>query len=179
MFRSCLLRSSRLAVAANATSRTFTTSFRSTLLQTRASPSRSVLLHRGVNANALLTKYARTYTSDTDRDIKAKIEEVIKANKLVVFMKGVPEAPQCGFSNAVSQILSMHGLKDYVSFDILQDQELRQAIKEYSDWPTIPQVYIDGEFVGGCDIILELHKTGELINVLKEAGIESTMPTEE
>ncbi|KAL6436540.1 hypothetical protein ACFW04_004781 [Cataglyphis niger] len=89
-------------------------------------------------------------------------------------MKGVPEEPRCGFSNAVVQILRMHGVT-YEAHDVLKDEELRQGIKDFSNWPTIPQVYINGDFVGGCDILLEMHKNGELIEELKKAGITSTL----
>lgn len=89
-------------------------------------------------------------------DARAKIDQAVKADPLVVFMKGTPDFPQCGFSRAVLQILQVQGVKPELvaSYNCLEDQELRQAIKEYSDWPTIPQVYINGEFVGGCDILL-------------------------
>jgi len=90
-------------------------------------------------------------------------------------MKGTPEQPLCGFSNAVCQILRMHGVPPFDSYNVLEDEELRQGIKEYSNWPTIPQVYIGGEFVGGCDIMIELHKNGELIEELKKVGIKSDL----
>lgn len=89
-------------------------------------------------------------------------------------MKGVPEEPRCGFSNAVVQILRMHGVT-YDAHDVLKDEDLRQGIKDFSNWPTIPQVFINGDFVGGCDILLEMHKNGELIEELKKAGITSTL----
>jgi len=107
-------------------------------------------------------------------DSKA-IEDLTKKNKVVVFMKGNPEAPKCGFSNAVVQILRMHGV-NYDAHDVLLNEELRQGIKDFSNWPTIPQVYISGEFVGGCDILLQMHQNGELIDVLyKNAGIKSAL----
>jgi len=90
-------------------------------------------------------------------------------------MKGTPEQPMCGFSNAVCQILRMHGVPPYDSYDVLEDEELRQGIKEYSNWPTIPQVYLGGEFVGGCDIMIDMHKSGELIEELKKVGIKSDL----
>ena len=88
-------------------------------------------------------------------DARAKIDQAVKADPLVVFMKGTPDFPQCGFSRAVLQILQVQGVKPELvaSYNCLEDQELRQAIKEYSDWPTIPQVYINGEFVGGLSLI--------------------------
>lgn len=90
-------------------------------------------------------------------------------------LQGNPEAPKCGFSNAVVQIMRMHGV-NYDSYDVLIDEELRQGIKDFSSWPTIPQVFINGEFVGGCDILLQMHQNGELIDVLmKNAGIKSAL----
>lgn len=107
-------------------------------------------------------------------DIKDEIDHIVKSNKVVLFMKGVPEAPKCGFSNAVCQILRMHGVA-YESHDILEDESLRQGIKEYSNWPTIPQVFINGQFVGGCDVLLQLHQSGDLIEELEKAGIKSAL----
>ena len=98
-------------------------------------------------------------------DIKKKIEEDIKSNPVVLFMKGSKLMPQCGFSARVVHILNQLGV-DYITRDVLQDDNLRQGIKEFSDWPTIPQLYIDGEFIGGCDIACELHETGELEKLL-------------
>uniref|UniRef100_A0A2M4APM0 Glutaredoxin-related protein 5, mitochondrial n=1 Tax=Anopheles triannulatus TaxID=58253 RepID=A0A2M4APM0_9DIPT len=106
-----------------------------------------------------------------------EIEKLVKNNKVVVFMKGNPEAPRCGFSNAVVQILRMHSV-NYDSHDVLLSEELRQGIKDFSNWPTIPQVFINGEFVGGCDILLQMHQNGELIEELKKAGIESALVKE-
>ncbi|XP_012284965.1 glutaredoxin-related protein 5, mitochondrial [Orussus abietinus] len=103
-----------------------------------------------------------------------EIGKLVKKSKVVVFMKGVPEQPKCGFSNAVVQILRMHGVT-YEAHDVLQDEELRQGIKEFSNWPTIPQVFIDGDFVGGCDILLQMHQNGDLVNELKKAGISSAL----
>lgn len=94
---------------------------------------------------------------------------------LMILFQGNPEAPKCGFSNAVVQILRMHGVQ-YDSHDVLSDDDLRQGIKDFSSWPTIPQVFISGEFVGGCDILLQMHQNGELIDVLqKNAGIKSAL----
>ena len=89
-------------------------------------------------------------------------------------MKGVPAEPRCGFSNAVVQVLRMHGV-EYDSHDVLSDESLRQGIKEFSNWPTIPQVFINGEFVGGCDILLQMHQSGDLIEELRKAGISSAL----
>nr|XP_023029821.1 glutaredoxin-related protein 5, mitochondrial [Leptinotarsa decemlineata] len=113
---------------------------------------------------------SRLYSSNT----RQEIEKLVKNNKVVVFMKGVPEQPQCGFSNAVVQILRMHGVT-YDSHNVLKDEALRKEIKEYSNWPTIPQVFINGEFVGGCDIMLQMHQSGDLIEELEKAGIHSVL----
>ena len=110
---------------------------------------------------------------------KEKLDEVIKGNKIVVFMKGVPEQPMCGFSNAVVQILRMHGVDGYSSYNVLEDDELRQQIKDYSQWPTVPQVYIGGEFVGGCDIMMQLHREGELIEEFEKVGLKSALCDQE
>lgn len=106
--------------------------------------------------------------------IADKISKLVNQDKVVVFIKGVPEQPRCGFSNAVVQVLRMHGV-DYSSHDVLQDEALRQGIKDFSNWPTIPQVYINGQFVGGCDILLQMHQSGELVGELAKVGIKSLL----
>lgn len=94
-------------------------------------------------------------------EIKKQIEELIQSNKVFLFMKGTPERPECGFSMKVTQILKENKI-EFNSFNVLENEEIRQGIKEYSNWPTIPQLYIKGEFVGGCDIVIQLAQTGEL-----------------
>ncbi|CAH4036772.1 unnamed protein product [Pieris brassicae] len=113
-----------------------------------------------------------------DGAVKEKIDQIVKNNKVVVFMKGIPDAPRCGFSNAVVQIMRMHAVP-YESHDVLSDENIRQGIKDYSNWPTIPQVFINGEFVGGCDIMLQMHQSGELVEELKKVGIKSALLTAE
>ncbi|XP_063803680.1 glutaredoxin-related protein 5, mitochondrial [Pseudophryne corroboree] len=103
------------------------------------------------------------------------LDGLVKKDKVVVFIKGTPAQPMCGFSNAVVQILRMHGVDDYAAYNVLQDQELRQGVKNYSNWPTIPQVYINGEFLGGCDILLQMHQNGDLVEELKKLGIRSAL----
>ncbi|ENN93683.1 Grx4 family monothiol glutaredoxin [Bartonella bovis] len=98
------------------------------------------------------------------------IDNEIKTNDVVLFMKGIPNAPQCGFSGQVVQILDYLGL-NYKGINVLTSDELRQGIKDYSNWPTIPQLYIKGEFIGGCDIIKEMFQSDELQELLKEKGI--------
>ncbi len=101
-------------------------------------------------------------------EVKQRIEKLVKDNKILVFMKGSKLMPQCGFSNNVVQILNSLGIP-YETLDILEDYEVRQGIKEYSNWPTIPQVYINGEFVGGSDIMIELYQSGELQQMVEVA----------
>ncbi|MGK7914187.1 MAG: Grx4 family monothiol glutaredoxin [Prochloraceae cyanobacterium] len=101
-------------------------------------------------------------------ELKQRIDKLVKDNKIFVFMKGTKLMPQCGFSNNVVQILNSLGIP-YETLDILEDQEIRQGIKEYSNWPTIPQVYINGEFVGGSDIMIELYQSGELQQMVEVA----------
>jgi monothiol glutaredoxin len=103
-------------------------------------------------------------------DIDARIQGLIDANPVFLFMKGTPEFPQCGFSATVISILD-HLSVDYGSANILEDAELRQGIKDFSNWPTIPQLYIKGEFVGGCDIAKEMFQSGELKQLLEEKGL--------
>ncbi|MDQ6995698.1 MAG: Grx4 family monothiol glutaredoxin [Mariprofundaceae bacterium] len=97
--------------------------------------------------------------------ILKQIDDVVKGNDLVLFMKGTPQMPQCGFSQKVSAILNDYGVP-YAAVNVLLDNAVRQGIKEYADWPTIPQVYVKGEFVGGCDIVCEMHENGELKTLL-------------
>ncbi|XP_047517185.1 uncharacterized monothiol glutaredoxin ycf64-like [Pieris napi] len=126
--------------------------------------------------------YCNTFKLSTrffaDAAVKEKIDQIVKNNKVVVFMKGIPDAPRCGFSNAVVQIMRMHAVP-YESLDVLSDENIRQGIKDYSNWPTIPQVFINGEFVGGCDIMLQMHQSGELVEELKKVGIKSALLTAE
>ena len=101
-------------------------------------------------------------------EVKAKIDQLVKDNKVLVFMKGSKLMPQCGFSNNVVQILNTLGVP-YETVDVLADYEIRQGVKEYSNWPTIPQIYINGEFVGGSDIAIEMYQNGELQQMIEVA----------
>ncbi|KAG7164127.1 glutaredoxin-related protein 5, mitochondrial-like [Homarus americanus] len=105
---------------------------------------------------------------------KEYFDKLLADHKVVVFMKGTPHMPRCGFSNAVVQILRMHGV-EYDAHNVLEDENVRQGIKEYSEWPTIPQVFVNGEFMGGCDILLQMHQNGELIEELQKVGITSAL----
>ena len=103
-------------------------------------------------------------------EINQKIKELIDSNDVCLFMKGTPDSPQCGFSMAVSNVLK-HLKVDFKGINVLEDENLRQGIKDFSDWPTIPQLYIKKEFVGGCDIIKEMYENGELKKILDEKQI--------
>ena len=102
--------------------------------------------------------------------ITALIDNEVKNNDVVLFLKGTPDFPQCGFSGQVVQVLDYIGV-DYKGINVLASDEMRQGIKEYSNWPTIPQLYVKGEFIGGCDIIREMFQAGELQALLTEKGI--------
>ncbi len=108
--------------------------------------------------------------SDTD----ARIGEIVKGSDVVLFMKGTPLFPQCGFSSRAVAILDHLGIA-YDSIDVLQDAEIRQGIKTYSDWPTIPQLYLKGEFVGGSDIMMEMFEAGELQQMVDEADVKKAV----
>ena len=98
-------------------------------------------------------------------ELKQQVKSDIKNNKVMMYIKGTADAPMCGFSGRVVSVFKEHNVP-FKTANILEDEELRAEMKEYSDWPTFPQVYINGEFVGGCDIIMELHETGELTKLL-------------
>lgn len=104
-------------------------------------------------------------------DIHTSLDAAVKANDVLLFMKGTPTFPQCGFSSVVVQVLDYLGI-EYNSVNVLEDQAVREGIKSYSSWPTIPQLYVKGEFVGGCDIIKEMFESGELREFMSEKGIE-------
>ena len=105
-----------------------------------------------------------------NENTKSEIESEISNNDIVLFMKGTPVFPQCGFSAATSQILNNLGIK-FKSINVLESDEIREGIKKFSNWPTIPQLYIKEEFVGGCDIIKEMYESGELLELLNTKGI--------
>ncbi|WAR19133.1 GLRX5-like protein, partial [Mya arenaria] len=115
------------------------------------------------------TLFFARYSTDTGS--KEFIDGLVKDKNVVVFMKGTADQPKCGFSNAVVQILNFHGVNTFDNHDVLEDE----SIKDYTSWPTIPQVFIGGEFVGGCDVMLEMHKNGDLIEELQKVGIRSAL----
>jgi monothiol glutaredoxin len=98
--------------------------------------------------------------------LQKRIEDMINAKKVFLFMKGTPDNPQCGFSMQVAQVLQATGV-DFGSFDVLSDESIRQGIKDFANWPTIPQLYVGGKFIGGCDIITQMQQSGELQKVLE------------
>lgn len=98
--------------------------------------------------------------------IRDTIADQVKSNRVVLYMKGTPQFPQCGFSATAAEILRRCGVEEYASFNVLQDDGLRQGIKDFSSWPTVPQLYVDGQFVGGCDIMREMYQSGELQKLL-------------
>ncbi|MFP4043570.1 MAG: Grx4 family monothiol glutaredoxin [Rhodosalinus sp.] len=103
-------------------------------------------------------------------DAKTRIDETVKANDVVLYMKGTKSMPQCGFSSRVAGVLNYMGV-EFTEVNVLADEDIRQGIKDYSDWPTIPQLYVKGEFVGGCDIITEMTLSGELDQLFDEKGV--------
>ncbi|XP_054168795.1 glutaredoxin-related protein 5, mitochondrial-like [Oppia nitens] len=130
-----------------------------------------IMAKNGVGARLCLMRH---FTDQSADDVKTKIDKLVANNKVVVFMKGDPQQPRCGFSNAVIQVLRMHGV-EYDAHDVLASDDLRLGIKEYTSWPTIPQVFMNGEFIGGCDILLEKHQNGELVDDLNKIGIKSAL----
>ena len=102
--------------------------------------------------------------------VEAQIKDTVTANDVVLFMKGTKEMPQCGFSSRVAGVLNFMGV-EFADVNVLADDEIRQGIKDYSDWPTIPQLYVKGEFIGGCDIITEMTLSGELDTLFDENGV--------
>ena len=113
--------------------------------------------------------------SETQTEASTRIAELVKSNDVVLFMKGTALFPQCGFSSRAIAILDRLGAT-YETVDVLQDPDIRNGIKEYSDWPTIPQLYVKGEFVGGCDITREMFQSGELASLFQDKGIPVKVP---
>jgi monothiol glutaredoxin len=106
-------------------------------------------------------------------DVNQRIDSLVKNNRVVLFMKGDAQFPMCGFSGRAIQILKACGAQDLKTVNVLEDEEIRQGIKSYSNWPTIPQLYINGEFVGGSDIMMEMYESGELAQLFEEQGVVS------
>ncbi|KAK3944117.1 thioredoxin-like protein [Diplogelasinospora grovesii] len=146
---------------------------RSILRQTAAAVARPTAAPTPAFRPFLLTASQIRLLSDQTRQA---IDKAVGSAPVVLFMKGTPETPQCGFSRASIQILGLQGVdpNKFAAFNVLEDPELRQGIKEYSDWPTIPQLYVDKEFIGGCDIIVSMHQNGELAKLLDEKKVLAT-----
>lgn len=103
-------------------------------------------------------------------NVQQRIDDLVKSHRIVLFMKGTAQFPMCGFSGRAIQILKACGATDVTTVNVLEDDEVRQGIKEYANWPTIPQLYVDGEFVGGSDILMEMHQAGELQQMVGPKG---------
>ncbi|KAK5127493.1 monothiol glutaredoxin grx5 [Meristemomyces frigidus] len=124
--------------------------------------------------NPLLSpRFALLQKSFLSSETKNAIDKAVSSAPVVLFMKGTPEIPQCGFSRASIQILGLQGVnpQKFTAFNVLEDEELRSGIKEYSDWPTIPQLYVNSEFVGGTDIMMSMHQDGSLAKLLEEKDV--------
>ena len=102
-------------------------------------------------------------------DVQTRIDEIVKTNRVVLFMKGTAQFPMCGFSGRAIQIIKACGVNDLKTVNVLEDEEVRQGIKTYANWPTIPQLYVNGEFVGGSDIMMEMYQSGELQQLITKA----------
>jgi monothiol glutaredoxin len=109
------------------------------------------------NVGRFSTEFRQTMS-----DVQQRIDDIVKNHKVVLFMKGTPQFPMCGFSGRAIQVLKACGVSEIKSVNVLEDEEIRQGIKEYANWPTIPQLYVNGEFVGGSDIMMEMYQSGEL-----------------
>ena len=107
--------------------------------------------------------------NDTNPGVQEKIDSLVKSNRVMLFMKGTAQFPQCGFSGRAVQVIKACGVSDLKTFNVLEDEGVRQGIKDYAQWPTIPQLYVGGEFVGGSDIMMEMYQSGELQQLLTSA----------
>ncbi|EYC27843.1 hypothetical protein Y032_0008g213 [Ancylostoma ceylanicum] len=125
-----------------------------------------ILQRQLISTSRLCSTAAPTLSSE----LRSKIDKMVKSDDVVVFMKGTQQEPMCGFSRNVKLVLDFHNVK-FNDYNVLEDAELREGIKLYSDWPTIPQVYVKGEFVGGCDIMVQMHKDGEISDFFDSKGI--------
>lgn len=115
---------------------------------------------------------------NTAMDIQQTIQEQVTGNEVVLYMKGTPKFPQCGFSSLAVEILKRCGIEEFLAVNVLEDPDIRQGIKEYTSWPTVPQLYVRGEFIGGSDIMREMYNSGELQSVLTPANISDNIPAD-
>ncbi|KAH6897295.1 thioredoxin-like protein [Thelonectria olida] len=160
----------------------FTRSVVSNLLRSSARPAAfrsapAYALRASVSPFAPLTPFQARLLSDQTR---SAIDKAVASAPVVLFMKGTPETPQCGFSRAAIQILGLQGVnpEKFAAFNVLEDPELREGIKEYSDWPTIPQLYVNKDFVGGCDILVSMHQNGDLAKLFEDSKVLFEVPAE-
>ncbi|KAK8915316.1 hypothetical protein H634G_08187 [Metarhizium anisopliae BRIP 53293] len=147
----------------------FSRSVASSLLRRAARPAVRAPISFRTPISPLTPSQARLLSDAT----RSAIDKAVASAPVVLFMKGTPETPQCGFSATVIKILGMQGVNPdkFAAFNVLEDAELREGIKEYSDWPTIPQLYVDKEFVGGCDILRTMHTNGELAKFFEDKDV--------
>ncbi|KXL48902.1 hypothetical protein M433DRAFT_149026 [Acidomyces richmondensis BFW] len=139
----------------------------------RAAFSSAAVLRRSRHNPFLSPRFVTLQKAFLSSETRQAIDKAIASAPVVLFMKGTPEMPQCGFSRASIQILGLQGVdpRKFTAFNVLEDEELRSGIKEYSDWPTIPQLYVDKEFVGGTDIMMTMHQDGSLAKLLEEHNV--------
>ncbi|CAM1509505.1 Fc.00g032440.m01.CDS01 [Cosmosporella sp. VM-42] len=149
----------------------FTRTLASSLLRQSARPAAvRAPIQAFRNSLSPLSPFQARLLSDQTR---SAIDKAVASAPVVLFMKGTPETPQCGFSRAAIQILGLQGVnpEKFAAFNVLEDPELREGIKEYSDWPTIPQLYVDKDFVGGCDILVSMHQNGDLAKLFEDKKV--------
>ncbi|KAH0835845.1 thioredoxin-like protein [Lanmaoa asiatica] len=146
----------------------------------RSSASNVPFTYISLSARNVLSNRNPAFRRFLSQEARAKIQAAVQESPVVLFMKGNPQMPQCGFSRAAVQVLDIQGVppEKLKTYDVLEDSELRSSIKEFSEWPTIPQIYVNGDFVGGCDILLGMHQSGELESLLEKYDIISKIPTE-
>jgi monothiol glutaredoxin len=108
-------------------------------------------------------------SDSTSDDVQKRIDDIVKSNRVVLFMKGTAQFPMCGFSGRAVQVLKACGVTDFKTVNVLEDEAIRQGVKDYANWPTIPQLYVDGEFIGGSDIMMEMFESGELQQALNDS----------
>ncbi|KAI0197479.1 glutaredoxin [Astrocystis sublimbata] len=152
----------------------FSASLRQAARPVAARPAAALLLRPTIISSNTTTPFLTAFQQRLLSDhTKQAIEKAVGSAPVVLFMKGTPETPQCGFSRASIQILGLQGVDPakFAAFNVLEDDELRSGIKEFSDWPTIPQLYLEKEFVGGCDILVSMHQDGSLAKMLEEKGV--------
>jgi monothiol glutaredoxin len=135
-----------------------------------ATPSPALCRITGTPAIGTLWSDIFIFLDTAMSDVQKRIDDLVKNNSVVLFMKGTAQFPMCGFSGRAIEILKASGVTGFKTFNVLEDEGVRQGIKDYANWPTIPQLYINGEFVGGSDIMMEMYQSGELAQLLKAAA---------